>query len=180
MPDLRKTRKDLKLALAIMAGVDLLAAVLYFSPLIGSAESRHNEINQLQSELTLKTRQVAPLKDLPLKVRLASQQISEFYMRRFPSQNSEIAVEVGKIAGSNGVRIEQERYKPGESVTVGLQPIEIEYDLSGDYTQLARFINAVERDEMFFVIDSVSFGGDPQGPVKLTVKLETYLKVGTS
>jgi len=37
MPDLRKTRKDLKVTLAILAGVDLLAAALYFSPLIGSA-----------------------------------------------------------------------------------------------------------------------------------------------
>jgi len=180
MPDLRKTRKDLKIALAVMAGVDLLAAVLYFSPLIGSAETRRMEISQLQSELTLKTRQVAPLKDLPEKVKLAGQEISDFYKRRFPSQNSEIAVEVGKIATSTGVRIEQERYKPGDSVTVGLQPIEIEYELSGNYTSLARFINALERDEMFFVIESVTLGGEPQGPVKLSVKLETYLKAGAA
>ena len=33
MPDLRRTRKNLKTALAIMVGVDLLAAVVYFSPL---------------------------------------------------------------------------------------------------------------------------------------------------
>lgn len=180
MPDLRKTRKDLKIALAVMVGIDLLALGLYFSPLIGSPESRHIEISRLQSELTLKTHQVAPLKDLPDKVKLASQQIGDFYKRRFPTQNSEIAVQIGKIAAANDVRIDQERYKPGDNVTVGLQPIEIEYDLSGNYTALARFINALERDEMFFVIDSVAFGGDPQGPVKLTVKLETYLKVGTA
>lgn len=180
MPDLRKTRKDLKVAMAVMAAVDVLAAALYFSPLIGSPETRRIEISQLQSELTLKTRQVAPLRDLPQKVKLASHEIGDFYKRRFPSQNSEIAVEVGKLAAANGVRIEQERYKPGDSVTVGLQPIEIEYQLSGNYSSLARFINALERDEMFFVIDSVSLGGEPQGPVKLGVKLETYLKVGSA
>ena len=38
MPDLRRTRKNLKIALAVMAGVDLLAAIVYFSPLVGSAE----------------------------------------------------------------------------------------------------------------------------------------------
>jgi type IV pilus assembly protein PilO len=178
MPDLRKTRKDLKIALGVMAGVDVLAALLYFSPLIGSAETRRQELNQLQTELTLKTLQVAPLKDLPQKVHLASQQIADFYTKRFPSQNSQIPVEVGKLAAATGVRIEQERYKPGDSVTVGLQPVEMEYDLSGNYTSLARFINAMERDEMFFVIEAVGLGGEPQGPVKLTVKLETYLKVG--
>ena len=34
-------------------------------------------------------------------------------------------------------------------------------------------------DEMFFMIDSVTLGNDPQGPVKLTLKMETYLKVGS-
>jgi type IV pilus assembly protein PilO len=179
MPDLRKTRKDLKIALAVMIGLDLVAAALYFSPLIGSTESRRMEMNQLQSELTLKTRQVAPLKDLPQKVNLASHEIGDFYKKRFPSENSEILTEIGKLASANGVRIEQGRYKPGETVTVGLQQVNMEYDLAGNYTSLARFINAVERDEMFFIIDSVSLGGDPQGPVKLAVKLETYLKVGS-
>ncbi len=179
MPDLRKTRKDLKVVLAILVGVDVLAAALYFSPLIGSAETRRMEMNQLQSELTEKTRQVAPLKDLPQKVTFASAEIGDFYKKRFPSENSQILTEVGKLASANGVRIEQGRYKPGENITVGLQQINMEYDLAGNYTSLARFINAVERDEMFFIIDSVSLGGDPQGPVKLAVKLETYLKVGS-
>jgi type IV pilus assembly protein PilO len=179
MPDLRKTRKDLKVALGVMIALDVVAAVLYFSPLIGSAESRRLEMAQLQSELTLKTHQVAPLKDLPRKVNVAGQEIGDFYKKRFPSENSQILTEIGKLASANGVRIEQGRYKPGETVTVGLQQINMEYDLGGNYTSLARFINAVERDEMFFIIDNVSLGGDPQGPVKLAVKLETYLKVGS-
>jgi Tfp pilus assembly protein PilO len=65
MPDLRQTRKNLKVALAVMVAVDLVAAIVYFSPLVGSAESRRQEMNELQFELTTKTRQVAPLKDLP-------------------------------------------------------------------------------------------------------------------
>jgi len=179
MPDLRKTRKDLKIALAAMGGVIVIAAVLYVSPLIGSAESRRMEMNQLQSELVLKTHQVAPLKDLPQKVNIAKGQISDFYQKRFPSQSSQILTEVGKLASANGVRIEQGRLKLGDTVMVGLQPIEMDYDLAGTYTSLARFINAMERDEMFFTINNVTFGGDPQGPVKLSVKLETYLKVGS-
>jgi Tfp pilus assembly protein PilO len=179
MPDLRKTRKDLKIALLAMACIDLLAALLYFSPLIGSAESRRTELTELQGELALKTREVAPLKDLPQKVNVASTQIGDFYKKRFPSQNSQILTEVGKLASANGVRIEQGTYKPADTVTVGLQPIEMDYNLAGNYTALARFINALERDDMFFIINSVTLGGDPQGPVKLSMKLETYLKVGS-
>jgi hypothetical protein len=55
----------------------------------------------------------------------------------------------------------------------------MEAALAGNYTSLARFINALERDQMFFIIDSVTLGGQEQGPVKLNMKLETYLKAGT-
>jgi len=180
MPDLRQTRKKLKLTLAILGGVNLLAAVLYFSPLVGSVESRQMERNRLQAELTTKTRQVAPLKDLPQKVELAKHQIADFYRNRFPSQNSEIYAKLGTIAAENGVKIEQLRNKPADTTSNGLQVIEMEADLSGSYTSLARFINAIERDEMFFVVNSVTLNGEPQGAVKLNVKLEAYLKVGTS
>jgi type IV pilus assembly protein PilO len=179
MPDLRETRKKLKLTLAVLGVVDVVAAVLYFSPVIGSAESRRMELNQLQAELTTKTRQVAPLKDLPQKIDLAKGQISDFYKNRFAAQNSQIYTEIGKVAAANAVKIEQVRYKPADTATNGLQPIDMEADLAGSYTSLAHFINALERDEMFFIINSVTLGGDPQGPVKLSVKLETYLKVGT-
>lgn len=179
MPDLRQTRKKLKATLAVLGVVDLLAAVLYFSPVVGSAESRRMDLNQLQAELTAKTRQVAPLKDLPKKVDIAKGQIADFYSHRFASQNSQIYTEIGKVAAANSVKIDQVRYKPADTMSNNLLPIEMEADLSGSYTSLAHFINALERDEMFFVINSVTLGGDPQGPVKLSVKLETYLKVGT-
>ena len=32
---------------------------------------------------------------------------------------------------------------------------------------------------MFFVINSVTLGGEPRGAVKLNVKLETFLKAGS-
>lgn len=179
MPDLRHTRKQLKITLGILGGVSVVAAVLYFSPVVGSAESRRMDLNRLQADLTIQSRRVAPLKDLPQKVNLASGQIADFYKNRFPAQNSQILSEVGKLASENSVVIEQGRYKPADEVTVGLQPIEMEYDLSGNYGSLARFINALERDQMFFIINSITLNGEPQGTVKLSVKLETYLKAGT-
>ncbi|MFZ0734942.1 MAG: type 4a pilus biogenesis protein PilO [Candidatus Sulfotelmatobacter sp.] len=177
MPDLRQTRKKLKTMLAILAAVDVLAAVVYVSPLVGSAETRRMQLNQLQAELNIKTRQVAPLKNLPQKVVIANQEIADFYKKRFPSQNSDIVSELGKLASSNGVRIEQGRFKFEDEEIGRVQPVEMEYAFSGDYTALAKFINALERDQMFFVINSVSLGGEQHGPVKLGVKLETYLKV---
>lgn len=183
MPDLRQTRKKLTTLLAVLVGIDVLAAALYFSPLIGSPESRRQELNRLQMDLIMKTRATVPLENLPQKVQVANRQIAEFYKTRFPSHNSQVLIELGKLASENGVRIAQAKYKSEDESNTkqrppieGLQPILMEADMSGSYTGLAKFINALERDQMFFIINNVTFGGEPQGSVKLTVSMETYLK----
>lgn len=179
MPDLRQTRKNIKTALAVLAAVDIVAVVVLLSPLVGSTESRRLELNQLWSELQTKTRQVEPLTNLPGKVNTASRQIAEFYKKRFPMQDSQIPVQFGKLAVGNGVTIDQVRYKAGKPEIGQLQPVEMEADLSGNYVALAKFINALERDDMLFIINSVELGGEQTGPIRLQMRLETYLKAGT-
>jgi type IV pilus assembly protein PilO len=178
MPDLRQTRKNIKTALAVLLGVDVVAAAVMFSPLVGSTDSRRQELNQLRTELHAKTLQVAPLKDLDRKVVTANHQIADFYKKRFPAEDSQIPTQFDKLAAANGVTIEGAKYKIAEDETGGLRPIELDANLSGNYVSLAKFINALERDDMFFIISSITLAGEQKGPIKLQVKLETYLKAG--
>jgi len=178
MPDLRQTRKNIKTALGVLLGVDVLAAAVLFSPLVGSTDSRRQELNQLRNELQTKTRQVEPLKDLDKKVITANRQIADFYKKRFPAQDSQIPTQFGKLAAANGVAIEQVKYKVDDDEAGGLHPVELEANLSGNYVSLAKFINALERDDMFFIISSITLAGEQKGPIKLQMKLETYLKAG--
>ncbi len=55
----------------------------------------------------------------------------------------------------------------------------MEITLSGDYLQEVKFINALERDKMFFLIDGIALG-EQQGNVRLQLKLETYLRSGAA
>jgi len=178
MPDLRQARRKIKTALIAMAAVDVVAIVVLVSPLVGSSQSRRAELDRLWQELQQKTRQVEPLRGMDKKVALASQQIRDFYKDRLPAQDSAIYDQLGKVAAENGVKIASARSKAEDPLDVGLRPITIEADLSGDYLQLVRFLNALEREKIFFVVDSVTLGGEQNGPVKLSVKLETYLKAG--
>ena len=159
MPDLRPTRKKIKIALSVLVGMDVVTMMVFFSPLVGSTESRRLELNQLWSELQTKTRQVEPLQDLDKKVITANHQISDFYRKRFPAQDSQIATQFGKIAAANGVTISSAKYKQKDSDVGLLQPVEVEADLSGSYVSLAKFINALERDDMLFIISNVTLAG---------------------
>jgi Tfp pilus assembly protein PilO len=178
MPDLRRTRKNIKIALAVLVGVDVITVIVLLSPLVGSTQSRRAELNRLWSELRIKTSQVEPLTNLPKKVSLANQQIADFYEKRFPGKESQILTRFGKLAVTNGVAIERVSYKVKDEEARRLQPVEMDADLTGSYVSLAQFINALERDDMMFIIDRISLAGEQSGPIKLQMKVETYMKAG--
>ena len=176
MPDLGNTKRKLVITIVSLVVVDLVAVGLLLSPIIGSEKSRLGEMDRLWKELQAKTRQVEPLRGLDKKVVLAQKQIDEFYQQRLTSQDSTISTELGKVAAQSGVKISEIKYKVKDPEPIGLRPMEIEANLSGDYLQLVRFINALERDQLFFIIDSVQLGGEQGGVVKLQMKMQTFLK----
>ncbi len=179
MPDLQQTRKKVKGVLTALIIVDLVAIALYFSPLVGSQQSRNDQLTQLWRALQEKTREVEPLRGLDKKIPVAHSQIAGFYKDRLPSQESAISEEIGKLAQQSGVRIGSVKYAAKDPEAVGVEPVEIEADFSGDYLQLVRFINSLERDQIFFLVNSVVLAGEQGGVVKLDLKMETYLKTGT-
>ncbi|HTZ97592.1 MAG TPA: hypothetical protein VMB18_14420 [Terriglobales bacterium] len=180
MPDLRRTRRKVKIALGTLAVLDLAVIIVYFSPLIGTPTSRREQLTNLWKELQQKTQEVQPLQGLDKKIPVAQKQIDEFYITRFPAQNSAISDNIGKLAGESGVKVGSVKYDTKDDPVLGLQPVEIEADLAGGYLQLVQFINALERDHMFFLVNSVHLGGEQSGVVRLQMKIETYMKVGAA
>jgi len=179
MPDLGNTRRKLVITIGALLVVELIAAALLLSPIIGSERSRLGEMDTLWKELQAKTRQVEPLRGMDKKVVLAQKQLDEFYQQRLTSRDSTIYTELARVAAQSGVKITEVKYKVKDPEPVGLRPMEIEASLSGDYLQLVRFINALERDQLFFIIDSVQLGGEQGGVVKLQMKMQTFLKANT-
>ena len=176
MPEMRNTRQRVTIALAILLLLDVACVALFFSPLIGSEQTRTAELRALENQMRVKTREVQPLRGLPEKIVQAREQIDKFYKERLPGQESAVSETMGKLASQNGIKIGQVRYKLADDEQVGLRPLFVEAEFSGGYLQLVRFVNAMERDKLFFLIDSVDLGGEQNGVVKLQMKLETYLK----
>jgi type IV pilus assembly protein PilO len=174
MPDLRKMRNRVKFAITALALADVAAVAMLMTPLAGSADQRQQELQQ--SWLQLKSRESAPWRGLDKKIPVAQRQIEDFYHDRFPAEDSSIAADLGKLASQTGVRMSAERYTHKDSDVEGLQRVEIEADLSGNYLQLVRFINALERNRLFFIVDSLELGSEQNGVVKLQIKVETYLR----
>ena len=178
MPDLRETRRKVKTAIIAMVAVDVAAIAVMLSPLVGSTASRKQELSQLWLTLQAKTHQVEPLRGLDQKIPQARQQIDQFYQERFPSHDSEVAESLGSLAKENGVKIDGAKYEWGDPDPVGLRRVEIEATVEGNYQALAKFLNGLERDKVFFIVNSIGLATQ-NGPVVLQMKLETYQRVST-
>jgi type IV pilus assembly protein PilO len=180
MPDLQQTRHKVKTGIIGMVVLCVAAVVVLFSPLVGSTASRKEQMDRLWVELKSKNQQVEPLRGMDKKVATAQAQILDFYKNRFPARGSDIYEELGKIQAQTGAKIQGIKYKADdEPGTTGLQRVVIEGELAGDYLQLVRFLNALERDRMFFMVNSVTLGSEQGRNVKLGIKLETYLRSGS-
>jgi Tfp pilus assembly protein PilO len=178
MADLSTTRQRLKVTFIALGAINVVMVALWFSPLLSSAKSRLAQLDQLRSQMQQKTRQVEPLKGLDKKVIAAGQQIDGFYSSRLPGRYSAIAENLDKLAGQSGVQLAQVKYSARDPEPIALRPVEIEASLAGDYLQLVRFINSLERDELFFIVDSVDLAGEEGQQVRLQLKLRTFLKTG--
>lgn len=178
MAELQRTRGKLKVAIAVMLVLDVATAAVLFSPLVGSAESRRFEKNSLAADLTRKSREIQPLRGMDKKVELAKKQIPQFYSERFAARDSDLAEALGKLASQNGVKILQAKYKQEGAEVADIVPVEIEGNFSGDYLQLVRFINSLERSKLFITVDGVDLASEGAGPVRLQVTMHSYLRSG--
>ena len=176
MPTVPELRRKLTLAAVVLLALDLAAGLFLLSPLGRSRRAHQEDYDRLRVSLKSKMSESLPLRGMDQKLGQAETDLAGFYRDRFPAHASAIPEELGKLASANGVRVTEVRYTSEAAGQAGLQRVSMDATLAGDYLQVAKFINALERDRMFFVIDEVTLNEQQGGFVRLQLKLQTYLK----
>jgi hypothetical protein len=177
MASIREIRKTLMPVLITLAVIDLACFGYILSPAGKSRQARQRDYYEQRAKLTAKREDVLPTRGMDVKLIQAKADINKFYAERFPTQYSQVAEELGKTAAETGVHFAGVKYDDKDAPIEGLRKMTIEIALSGDYLQEVKFINQLERDKMFFLIDGIQLG-EQQGNVRLQLKVETYLRSG--
>jgi hypothetical protein len=128
-----------------------------------------------QVELKALDLQTAPLRGLDKRVDETRSQMRSFYEKRIPPNYSSISSRIGDLEVASGVRLTRVQYtqgKPGSDLT----EINMEAGISGEYPQIMRFINSLERDQLFFVIRAMALTGQQGGQVNLRLSVSTWLR----
>ncbi len=75
----------------------------------------------------------------------------------------------------SGVRLSRLLYTQG-APSGDLTEISLDAGISGDYPQIMRFVNGLERDQTFFVIRAMALTGQQGGLVNLRLRVSTWLR----
>ena len=121
--------------------------------------------------------QTAPLRGLDKRVEETRAQMQAFYARRIPPNYSSIDRRIGELALKGPVRLSRVKYPHGAPGT-DLTEISLDAGITGNYQQIMRFVNSLERDQTFFVIRGLSLTGQQGGLVNLRLKVSTWLRPG--
>jgi hypothetical protein len=177
MASIREIRKTWLPVLIALVVIDLACIGYLVSPAGRSRQARQRDYYEQRAKLTAKREEVLPTRGMDRKLIQASWDIGKFYGQRFPTKYSAVVEELGKVAAETGVHFAGVKYDDKDAPIEGLRKMSIEIALSGDYLQEVKFINQLERDKIFFLIDGIALG-EQQGNVRLQIKLETYLRSG--
>lgn len=144
----------------------------------GLSSNDANAVDQERVQLTAARLAALPLRGLDRKLVTSTDDANAFYETRLPYATSQVAAEVGALAHKEGVRWTraQYAYAPVLSGRDALTQVSMDASVSGDYRPIVQFINAIERDKLFFVINGINLTGQQTGQVNLRIRLTAYLR----
>ncbi|HUH64138.1 MAG TPA: hypothetical protein VLZ50_14125 [Terracidiphilus sp.] len=160
---------------AVLAILTIVLAVRFGMDWAATSGSSSDALAGKQIQLKALDLQTAPLRGLDKKVPEARKQIAGFYADRIPPNYSSISTRVGELEIASGVRLSRMQYTQG-APGADLTEITLDAGISGEYPQIMRFVNDLERDKTFFVIRAMGLTGQQGGMVNLKLRVSTWLR----
>jgi type IV pilus assembly protein PilO len=164
--------------LALLILLDLYLLIHLVLVWQGLSSNNADAIDQQRVQLTAAQLAAKPLRGLDKKLVKSTEDADSFYQNRLPYATSQVVAEVGAVAHKADVRWTRAQYAyvPVLSGKDALTEMSIDASVSGDYRPIVEFINMLERDKMFFVINGINLTGQQSGQVNLRIRLTTYLR----
>jgi len=184
MRDLLKVKRQFTLIVAALGVIDLVLLGYLLWP--GTSPSAKQERqNALQQQKMTLSREVTPLRGIDRKLTQTRQDVQKFYEQKVPGEFSQISQHLEKLVQENGVTTLGFHYSQDKTADrekdkndlADVQRVQIDTTITGEYSKIAHFINALEQDRYVFIIDQITLNSAEGGStVSLQIKFETFLK----
>ena len=173
------THARLQTALGILLLLNgVLVFFLFRSPGLTAAE-RQKEVARLESQQRTAESRVQHLMELKKKVQDATQNEQKFSQANFLSRSSAFSAmltDLEQLASDNHLQPSTATYHLNEGDNkLGWTNVEVALEVDGDYPNLVRFLNQLEKSKLFWIIESLDVSGQQGSKLRLNLQAATYL-----
>ena len=176
MRTVRELRQAFLIAIGIMGAIALVCLIYIIMPASGSGQQKQEQVQAARAQLRAEESQVTPLRGLDQKLDKSKKDIGVFYEYEFPERYSQITQTLNELASKNRVELTNVSYKPDEAEVGDLQRVTMRATLSGNYSDVMRYIDAVDHARPIFLLDQVGVASQQTGEIQLQLTLETYMR----
>src|SRR6266576_1450586 len=174
-------RVSVRAALGILLFLNIVAALILFKPWGGSADDLDRRLTSMRAQLPKQQAALARTKLLVQKVEKARTEGTQFMAKYMLNERNAYSTVLGELSSA----ADKVSLKPKES-QYGVEPIEgsdtlgmmtISASFEGEYSNLTKFINELDRSPRFLIIESLTAAPQPQGKVvNVNFKLNAFVK----
>jgi type IV pilus assembly protein PilO len=159
----------------VLLVLTIVLGVRFAMDLSATSSSSIDAQTSKQTQLKFLEMQTAPLRGMDKQIAATREQVKDFYAKRIPASYSAIELQIDDLQVKSGVRLSRLQYTQGKPDS-GLTEIILDAGISGDYPQIMRFVNSLERDKNFFVIRAMALTSQQGGQVNLRLRVSTWLR----
>jgi hypothetical protein len=179
--ELAKRRRAFRwLLVAVVANAALFAGVTH--RLANKQERLAAERERLRAELAMKQQELETLSRSEALATRNAEAVRRFWEDVVQERSPGLIDawdEIDRLAGETNVARGRTGYER-EVLDVGLEQIKATMPVRGDYFDLVRFINRLERSERFFLVEQIRIAEreNEQSRIELECAIAFYLKAG--
>src|SRR5688500_7037883 len=162
--------------IVLLAANAILIFFLFRAPGASEAE-RHAEIASLQAEERAARERVEKLRDLQQKAQAATENerdVVSANVLQSSSASLQILAELDRLAKENGLEAGGITYTPNQEANgLGWTNVTASVSVEGEYPNLVRFINDLEKSGLFWIIQSLDVSGQTGSELRLNLHAAT-------
>jgi Tfp pilus assembly protein PilO len=181
LASLKDPRVSVRAGLGTLLVLNIAAALILFKPWGGSADDLERRLTAMRAQLPKQQASLERTKLLVQKVEKARTEGNQFmakYMLDERNAYSAVLGELSQAADKVSLKPKESQYgvEPIEgSDTLGMMTISASYE--GEYPNLTKFINELDRSPRFLIIESLTATPQPVGKVvNVNFKLNAFVK----
>ena len=171
-----------RMALGFVLLLNLVAAAFVLHLFGTSTEDLMQELETSRARLQAEKSKVARVRVLSAKIDTGKSEGDKFlssYMSTRRTTFSTIIGEITTLSKQAGITMKEANIAPLDPIdgSADIDMMTIAVNFEGNYGQLVKLINALDRSKRFLIIESVTASPQPKGDlVNVSIKLNTFVK----